>query len=210
MSKSDLVEGLVRASAGKVHKELLSCYELIHKFGRGVVYYGSARLREGAIYNEARQLARDVSLLLKTTTWSGGGPGMMQAATFGAQDVSMPVAAIRIHREAGTNVLVNAKPIVAADKSVVCKFLSARKVALVDAGVREKEEDRTAYIYLPGGVGTMDEFFELLTLTQLNKLGTKYSVPLILMNYNGFYNGLLRFLDECISQGTLGAKVRQH
>ena len=52
----------------------------------------------------------------------------------------------------------------------------------------------------------MDELFEGLTLIQLNKLGTEFPVPFILMNYNGFYNGLLAFLDECVALGTLGKK----
>ena len=42
----------------------------------------------------------------------------------------------------------------------------------MDSGVRVTERDRGAYIFLPGGLGTMDEFYELTTLVQLKKLGT--------------------------------------
>ena len=204
---SGIAPDVVRSSAAAVNKELVACYELVHRLGRGAVYYGSARLKaESPLFGEAMELSSQVAQLLNCTTWTGGGPGMMHAATLGAEKAEMPVGGIRIQREAGTNVLSSAKPIVPPECSVICKFLSARKVALVDAGVRQRAEDKTAFIYLPGGVGTMDELFEGLTLIQLNKLGTEFPVPFILMNYNGFYNGLLAFLDECVALGTLGKK----
>ena len=105
------------------------------------------------------------------------------------------------------------------------QYLSPRKVALVDSAVREKADDRTAYIFLPGGLGTMDgksarrlrrrrdplltppappaEFFELLTLIQLKKLGTKHAVPVILASYDGFFDGLGRFMEDCSKNGVV-------
>lgn len=80
---------------------------------------------------------------------------MMEAATAGAQSAGRRVAGIRISREAGTT--VRSASYLPQDSAVVCRFLSSRKVALVDSGVRINESDRTAYIFLPGGLGTMDE-----------------------------------------------------
>ena len=75
---------VVRDSATAVHHELLECYALIETLGRGVVYYGSARLKqESPHWSRAVELGKQVAELLGCTTWSGGGPGMMCAATTG-------------------------------------------------------------------------------------------------------------------------------
>ncbi|KAL3140309.1 hypothetical protein ABBQ38_004574 [Trebouxia sp. C0009 RCD-2024] len=198
-----LAASAVRDSATAVHHELLECYALIEKLGRGVVYYGSARLKQGSPHwGRAVELGRQVAQLLGCTTWSGGGPGMMEAATAGAQSIKAPVGGIRISREAGTT--VRTASYLPADCAVFCRFLSSRKVALVDSGVRSKASDLTAYIFLPGGLGTMDELFEIMTLVQLKKLGSKLAVPLILCNYDDFYDGLMNFLSAMVQNGTVG------
>ena len=51
-----------------------------------------------------------------------------------------------------------------------------------------------------------DELFEVLTVVQLGKLGTSFPVPIILCNFDGFYDGLLAFMKTCLSNGVLGAK----
>jgi predicted Rossmann-fold nucleotide-binding protein len=81
----ELAATVVRDSAAAVQQELLQCYALIERLGRGVVYYGSARLKAASPHwDRARQLGAQVAALLGCTTWSGGGPGMMEAATLGA------------------------------------------------------------------------------------------------------------------------------
>mmetsp|Transcript_23696 Transcript_23696/g.38053 ORF Transcript_23696/g.38053 Transcript_23696/m.38053 type:complete len:305 (-) Transcript_23696:38-952(-) len=196
---------LVRGSAAAVQRELLACYELIGAIGRGVVYYGSARLKaDSPHFVMSRELGRLVSTLLGSPTWTGGGPGMMEAASLGAMDAGKAVGGIRIEREAGTKVRSAAQSYLKPECQVFCKFLSPRKVALVDAGVRKKEGDRTAYVFLPGGLGTMDELFELFTLYQLHKLGTDFPVPVIIVNYGGFYDCLLDFIKTMEGHGTVG------
>ena len=76
---------VVRDSAAAVQREVPACYSLIERKGRGVVYYGSARLKQGlAPLGPSGAAGARVAQLLGCTTWSGGGPGMMEAATIGA------------------------------------------------------------------------------------------------------------------------------
>lgn len=83
------------------------------------------------------------------------------------------------------------------------RFFSARKHGLVDAVTRNNSFDKTAVVALPGGIGTLDEVFEILTLIQLERIGSKLPVPFLLMNYDSFYSKLLEFLDVCEDWGTV-------
>lgn len=74
---------------------------------------------------------------------------------------------------------------------------------MVDAAVRSRSSDRTAVVALPGGIGTLDEIFEILALIQLERIGSELPVPFLLMNYDSFYSKLLGFLDDCEDWGTL-------
>lgn len=74
---------------------------------------------------------------------------------------------------------------------------------MVDAVVRSGGSERTAVVALPGGIGTLDEVFEILALIQLERIGSKLPVPFLLMNYDSFYSKLLNFLDDCEDWGTL-------
>jgi uncharacterized protein (TIGR00730 family) len=66
-------------------------------------------------------------------------------------------------------------------------------------------ERADAFVALPGGYGTMDEFIEILTWAQL-KIHAK---PCVLVNVAGFYDGLLAFLDTCVEQGFILAENRR-
>jgi uncharacterized protein (TIGR00730 family) len=62
-----------------------------------------------------------------------------------------------------------------------------------------------AFVALPGGYGTMDEFIEILTWAQLRI----HAKPCVLVNVQGFYDGLLRFLDNCVTEGFIQAENRK-
>jgi predicted Rossmann-fold nucleotide-binding protein len=83
------------------------------------------------------------------------------------------------------------------------RFFSARKHGLVDAAVRSSAADRTAVIALPGGIGTLDELFEIMALIQLERIGSTLPVPFLLLNYDSYYSKLLDFLNDCQDWGTV-------
>ncbi|XP_043688745.1 probable cytokinin riboside 5'-monophosphate phosphoribohydrolase LOGL10 isoform X1 [Telopea speciosissima] len=202
--KRECIDFEERTSANEVRKEIERCYELIQKLGRGVVYLGSSRMGpDHPHYVQAMELGREIASLLDCTSWTGAGPGLMDAVTKGALEAGKLVGGFKISREAGEWTATNFHPYLPSETYLTCRFFSARKHGLVDAAVRNTAADRTAVVALPGGIGTLDEMFEVLTLIQLERIGSKLPVPFLLMNYDSFYSKLLGFLDDCEDWGTV-------
>ena len=121
-----------------------------------VTVFGSARTATNdPLYSQATEIAR----LLAERGWmvvTGAGPGIMQAAMEGAGRERSIGVSIRLPFEQGAN------PVIAGDeKYVSMKYFFTRKLMLV--------KESRAFVCLPGGFGTLDETFELLTLTQTGK-----------------------------------------
>lgn len=193
-----------RTSPNEVRKEIQQCYDLIRRLGRGVVYLGSSRLGpDHKHYMQALELGKEIAKLLDCTSWSGAGPGLMDAATKGALEAGKPVGGFKIGKEAGEWTASNFHPYLPSETYLTCRFFSARKHGLVDAVVRSSSCDKTAVVALPGGIGTLDEVFEILALIQLERIGSALPVPFLLMNYDSFYGKLLDFLDDCEHWGTV-------
>ncbi|GAX81991.1 hypothetical protein CEUSTIGMA_g9419.t1 [Chlamydomonas eustigma] len=147
---SKLAGSVVSMPALEIYKELLDVYALLGRVGVGVVYFGSARLTQSSLYWDMTvSLAHDISSLLHAPAWTGGGPGLMHAATLGAQQAGGIAAGIRISRESGQTIY--SAGYLPEGSTVTCKHMPVRKAALADCGLRQKETDRTAYIFLPGG-----------------------------------------------------------
>lgn len=71
---------------------------------------------------------------------------------------------------------------------------------------KEKMEDLSdAFIVVPGGIGTFEEMFEVLTLKQLGR----HTKPIVLFNYDGFFKGLSDFMRGCTDRGFIYANVHQ-
>ncbi|HET8926700.1 MAG TPA: TIGR00730 family Rossman fold protein [Microbacterium sp.] len=158
--------------------ELFAPYEDIPK----VTIFGSARtLADDALYRQATEIAA----ALAGEGWmvvTGAGPGIMQAAAEGAgPDHSLGVS-IRLPFEEKPNAIVEANA-----RSVAMKYFFTRKLMLV--------KESRGFVCVPGGFGTLDEMFELLTLQQTGKAEP---VPIVLLDEPGgtFWTGLERFVDE--------------
>lgn len=204
VSNQEFTELDERKSPDEVKEEIKKCYELINRLGRGVVYLGSSRMGPNhSHYVQAQGLAKEIANLLDCTSWSGAGPGLMDAVTQGAMQAGKPVGGFKIGKEAGEWTASNFHPYLPSENYLTCRFFSARKHGLVDAIVRNDSFDKTAVVALPGGIGTLDEVFEIMALIQLERIGSDLPVPFLLMNYDSFYSKLLDFLNDCEVWGTV-------
>jgi uncharacterized protein (TIGR00730 family) len=159
---------------------------------RKVSIFGSARTKpDDPLYEQTRLVARQ----LAKAGWmvvTGAGPGIMQAGMEGAgRDQSIGVS-IRLPFEAGANSIIAGD-----DKHVAMKYFFTRKLMLV--------KESSAFICMPGGFGTLDETFELLTLTQTGK---GIPVPIVFVDLPGdpYWEQVHRFVEEqLVSRGLVSA-----
>ncbi len=150
--------------------------------------FGSARTRShDPLWEHARRLAAD----LAAEGWmvvTGAGPGIMHAAMEGAGRERSIGVSIRLPFEQGAN------PIIAGDeKYVSMRYFFTRKLMLV--------KESQAFVCLPGGFGTLDETFELLTLTQTGK---GLPVPIVFLDTPGdrYWEMVHEFVEQqLISRG---------
>lgn len=152
-----------------VVKEFLAGFRKFHFLGPCVTVFGSARFTEThAYYQLARQIGREVSRL-GFTVITGGGPGIMEAANRGAKDVN--------GRSIGCNIVLpmEQKPNRYLDSWLNINYFFVRKVLLTKYSY--------AFVVLPGGYGTLDEFFEAITMMQTGKL-TRFPVVLMGTEYH--------------------------
>jgi uncharacterized protein (TIGR00730 family) len=163
-----------------IQKEFIESFTFIKKYPKTVSFFGSARTLESEDdYRNAHRLAHRVSRLGYAVI-TGGGPGIMEAANKGAFDEKGASVGftIQLPKEQTTNPYLK--------DSFNFNYFFARKVALTYAA--------EAYVYFPGGFGTLDELFEMLTLVQTNKIE---KVPIILFGsyfWLPFKNFLLEYL----------------
>jgi uncharacterized protein (TIGR00730 family) len=163
-------------------------FATLHFVGPCVTVFGSARIAEGhPSYTLARELGRGLGRL-GFTVLTGGGPGLMEAANRGAREVGA--------RSVGCNIELpmEQEPNPYLDHLVTCRYFFVRKVLLFKYSY--------AFVAVPGGLGTMDEVLEALTLIQTGKT---VRLPVVLMG-TMYWRALLRQLGQMVNADTLEAE----
>ena len=170
-------------------KEMRDTFHLFapYRGGKKVAIFGSARTQpDDPLYDQARRFAAAIS----ARDWmviTGAGPGIMEAGIEGAGPERAFGVSIRLPFEAATSQLVD------DPKLLTFRYFFTRKLAFI------KEAD--GFVLLPGGFGTLDEAFELLTLVQTGKAQPG---PIVLLDIPGgtYWSRWREFLDhEMLSRG---------
>lgn len=159
-----------------INNEFKAGFEILKKYPKSVTIFGSSRLTENSShYNEAKKLAGKIVKELGYSIITGGGPGIMEAANAGAKDA--------LGNSVGMNIRIGnmQSPNDKTTDSLAFDYFFTRKTMLTFAA--------EAYIFFPGGYGTFDELFEILTLVQTEKIP---KVPVILFGKD-FWNPLVDF-----------------
>ncbi|MHA4808167.1 LOG family protein [Flavitalea flava] len=162
----------------KIMAEFVDGFETLAKLGPCISIFGSARTQPGQEYYElsvgiARALAEEGFGII-----SGGGPGVMEAANKGAQEAG--------GKSVGLNIELpfeqHSNPYIDRDANLHFDYFFVRKVMFTKYS--------QGFVMMPGGFGTMDEFFEVATLIQTGKMSP---VPLILVG-SAYWSGLLDWM----------------
>lgn len=169
----------------KVMNEFFYGFRKLHFTGPCITVFGSARFDEShRYYTLARQMGQEIAKL-GFTVITGGGPGIMEAANRGAKDVG--------GRSIGCNIILphEQHPNKYLDKWVDFDLFFVRKTLL--------SKYSYGFIVMPGGFGTLDEFFEALTLIQTGKFK---KFPIILMGKE-YHADLYKHFERLAAEKTI-------
>jgi uncharacterized protein (TIGR00730 family) len=170
----------------KIMGEVVHGFDKLAKIGPCVTIFGSARTKPD---HRFYKLAEEIAYKLTTEGYgiiTGGGPGIMEAANKGAKTAGGKSVGLNIElpHEQDPN------PFIDRDKLISFDYFFVRKLMFIKYA--------QGFVVLPGGLGTMDELFEALTLIQTNKIG---KFPIVLVDKT-YWTGLIQWIkDTAIREG---------
>lgn len=172
----------------KVLIEFIKGFRALHFVGPCVTFFGSARFEKNHEYYEMTRKAAARIAKLGFTIMTGGGSGLMEAANRGAKEVG--------GKSVGCNIALPMEqvPNPYLDKWVTIRYFFVRKTLLIKYSF--------AFIVVPGGFGTLDEFFEALTLTQTKKIK---QFPIIILD-RAYHRELLQHIEWMKKKRTISAE----
>lgn len=165
----------------RIQGEFTKGFDVFNQLGPCISVFGSARTKTGTKwYEEAKEFGKLIACE-GFGVITGGGPGIMQAANHGAKEVAGHSIGIGIELpfEAGMNKYVTT--------GIECRYFFTRKVMFLKYS--------QGFVVFPGGLGTLDELFEALTLAQT---GHTPKFPIILVGKD-YWSGLVDWLQETIA-----------
>jgi uncharacterized protein (TIGR00730 family) len=171
--------------AVQIFFEFIKGFRALHFVGPCITVFGSARFKEDhPYYEQARKIGQKIAEL-GFVTMTGGGPGIMEAANRGAFENG--------GKSIGCNIKLpfEQEPNPYVQKSITFNFFFIRKVLLVKYSY--------AFIIMPGGFGTQDEFFETLTLAQTKVIN---DFPIVVMGKE-YHAPFMHWMDHMIAAGTI-------
>jgi len=177
--------------AFQIFKEFIKGFRALHFVGPCVTVFGSARFKEDhPYYILAREMGKKIAEL-GFVTMTGGGPGIMEAANRGAfENGGKSIGCnIKLPFEQAPNPYVQ--------KSITFTYFFIRKVLLVKYSY--------AFVIMPGGFGTQDEFFETLTLAQTKVIN---DFPIVVLGRQ-FYQPFEHWMEHMIQEGTISPEDKK-
>lgn len=148
------------------------------------MFGASSNALDEIYYSEARELGHEIARAGHTLIYGGSDCGLMRSCSDGVLEAGGKLLGIapKFFNDAG---ILNRK----CDDFIFTETMSERK--------QKMEDEADAFIAVPGGIGTYDEFFETMTLKQLRI----HAKPLALLNTADYFSPLLKMLEDCAEKG---------
>lgn len=178
----DAIDTALHERAHRIEEEITKGFEAIRRYPKSVTFFGSARFPEDhEYYMKARDIARRICEMGYAVI-TGGGPGIMEAGNRGTKDACGYGVGFNIELPNEQNINTH------VSHGVNFHYFFTRKVALSFSA--------EAYLFFPGGFGTLDEFFEIVTLVQTQKIPR---VPIVCIGAD-FWQPLDTFIRGALVQ----------